>query len=341
MLRWTERSPLFDAAAAEIATTRPPPDGLLQPFVDSLAGEVIAGQREEASFAYAADGATSCRALRPTMLSLYRRVLPAEGAVSSGNFRAERGTGAIDEREGAGPAPGTLGLVRRVESGVEPRLQPRNPMFAAVFGHLAARAKAQSPARCRREVATEPAPSRVPAVRQTAARGAESWAGDRSDLSRRERSSVRRGRARGGCSVGASPCCQWWRCCCRRRSWGAAAWPFAACVARQARSGSAADPHQIALPQAEAARKGPTTRERCRTRSIRAAARRYASQRYAGHQRGHRAKPPASAGRRLPTYAPSRPKRSRFWLREATTATRARSWPAVAPTMRCRALGAT
>ncbi len=187
VLRWTEGHPYLTQRLCETLTTRPLPDGLLQPFVDSLAGEVIAGQREEASFAYAADELRRAGALRPTMLSLYRRVLPAEAAVSSGAFRAERGAGAVDEREQALALfrLELLGLVRRgVESGSEPRLSPRNPMFAAVFGLAWLREQeAQSPlvAAVEKWRQNQRHPEYLLSGKQL--REALSWAGDRSEIS--------------------------------------------------------------------------------------------------------------------------------------------------------------
>jgi serine/threonine protein kinase len=140
VLRWTAGHPYLTQRLCEALTTRALPDGLLGPFVDSLAGEVIAGQREEACFAYAAEELRKAGALTPTMLSLYRRVLPFTEGLASGSFRAtETAPGGK-----AGPEERTqllaiarlelLGLLRKTQDvGGETRLAPRNQMFAAVF----------------------------------------------------------------------------------------------------------------------------------------------------------------------------------------------------------------
>ncbi len=188
VLRWTGGHPYLTQRLCEALTTRPLPDGLLQPYVDSLAGEVIAGQREEASFAYAADELRRAGALRPIMLSIYRRVLPASEGQSTGSFPA---AGEAEEKQQALASARLelLGLVRRSqEGGGEPRLQLRNPMFAAVFSVAWLREQeAQSPLRAGVEKwrQNQQHPEYLLSGKQLGE--ALSWAKDRSELSDDER----------------------------------------------------------------------------------------------------------------------------------------------------------
>lgn len=159
VLASTQGQPYLTQRLCDALSTRPLSDGLLAPVVDSLAAEIVASRREEASLSFAEEGLRSAGALRPTLLSLYRRVLAEKDGLPLSALRAapkkaislpdsKWATVRDDEVERAVATLELLGLLRRVPTTDGPRLCVRNKIVAAAFSDAwLQQEEAQSPLR--------------------------------------------------------------------------------------------------------------------------------------------------------------------------------------------------
>ena len=159
VLACSQGQPYLTQRLCEALSTRPLSDGLLAPVVDALAAEIVASRREEAILTSAEEGLRSAGALRPTLLSLYRRVLSEKNGLplsalrdaSQGGAQGVAGKWAAassDEAERAAQLLELLGLLRTVKTSDGSRLLLRNKIVALAFSATwLTQEEAQSPLR--------------------------------------------------------------------------------------------------------------------------------------------------------------------------------------------------